>query len=189
VVSEAFAQAHGLAPGDRLGAVINGRRETLTLTGIALSPEYIYQISPGALFPDFQRYGVLWMRRKALAAAYDMEGAFNDVVLTLSTGAWIEDVIGRIDALLAPYGGLGAFGRKDQTSHRYLSEEFRQLEQLAVMFPAIFLSVAAFLLNVVVGRLVSTQREQIGVLKAFGYSHRAVGLHYLKLVLLVVLLA
>jgi putative ABC transport system permease protein len=188
VVSESFAKAHGFELGDRLVAVINGRRETLTLVGVALSPEYIYQISPGALFPDFERYGVLWMGEAPLKAAYDMEGAFNDVVLTLVPGASTEDVLDRLDELLTPYGGLGAYAREDQVSHRYLSEEFRQLEQLATIFPVIFLGVAAFLLNVVVSRLISTQREQIAALKAFGYSNLAVGVHYLKLVLLIVLL-
>ncbi len=186
IVSEPFAEAHGFVPGDSFGAVINGRRRDLTIVGVALSPEHIYQISPGALFPDYKRYGVFWMARKPLASAYDMDGAFNDVALTLMPGAVVEDVISRLDALLARYGGLGAYGRKDQVSHRYLSEEFRQLGTLATLFPVIFLGVAAFLLNIVLGRLIGIQREQVAVLKAFGYANMAIGLHYAKLVLWIV---
>ncbi|HSB35016.1 MAG TPA: ABC transporter permease, partial [Nitrospirota bacterium] len=122
-----------------------------------------------------------------LSTAYNMEGAFNDVALTLSSGASVPDTIGRLDGLLVKYGGLGAYGRKDQVSHRYLSEEFRQLGTLAAIFPAIFLGVAAFLLNVVLSRLVGTQREQVAVLKAFGYSNRDVGIHYAKVVVLIAL--
>lgn len=188
VISEAFAEVHKLEPGDHLQAVINGRREAYTIVGIALSPEFIYQIQPGALFPDFQRYGVLWLNRSALAAAYDMDGAFNDVVLTLTPRTAEAEVLDRLDALLARYGGLGAHGREEQLSHRYLSQEFAQLEQMATVFPVIFLSVAAFLLNVVVSRLLGLQREQIAALKAFGYSNFAVGTHYVKLVLAIVLL-
>ncbi len=187
IIGEAFAEAHGFTPGDELGIVINGRRKTFTIVGIALSPEHIYQMPPGAMFPDFKRYGVMWMGRSALATAYDMKGAFNDVALTLSAGADINDVIDRLDEVLRPYGGLGAYGRKDQLSHRYLSEEFRQLEQMAAIFPVIFLGVAAFLLNVVVSRLVSIQREEIAVLKAFGYSNFDVGMHFVKLILLITL--
>ena len=187
MVSEPFAEAHRFAPGDTFAAVINGKRKGLTIVGIGLSPEHIYQIGPGALFPDYKRYGVLWMARAPLAAANNMEGAFNDVAMTLSPGASLPDAIGRLDALLAPHGGLGAYGRMDQVSHRYLSEEFRQLGTLAAIFPAIFLGVAAFLLNVVLDRLVGTQREQIAVLKAFGYANRDVGLHYAKFVVLIAL--
>ncbi|OGP77872.1 MAG: ABC transporter permease [Deltaproteobacteria bacterium RBG_16_66_15] len=187
VASEALAQAHRLRPGDRIGAVIHGKRKALRLVGIGLSPEHVYEVGPGAVFPDPKRYGVLWMGRKALAAGYGMEGAFNDLCATLAPGASRQDAIDRLDALLSPYGGLGAYARDDQVSHRYLTEEFRQLGTLAEIFPVIFLGVAAFLLNVVVGRLVSLQRDQVGILKAFGYPNAAIGMHYVKLIVLIVL--
>jgi putative ABC transport system permease protein len=186
LLSEEFASAHGLNPGDKLKATINGRRKTLTVVGHALSPEYIYQIAPGAMFPDYQRYGVLWMARKPLATAYDMDGAFNNVTLTLSEGANELDVIDRLDEILKPYGGIGAYARKDQYSHRFLTEELKQQQTVATVFPIIFFGVAAFLLNVVTSRLITLEREQIACLKAFGYSNLAVGMHYIKLVLLIV---
>ncbi|MGA1875912.1 MAG: ABC transporter permease, partial [bacterium] len=140
------------------------------------------------IFPDFEHYGLLWVGRTSLASAYDMKSAFNNVVLTLSDEARLKDVIDQLDVFLEPYGGHGADGRKDQTSHRYLSEEFRQLSQLATMLPVIFLGVAAFLLNIVMNRLISTQRDEIATLKAFGYRNLEIGLHYLKLVMAIVLL-
>ena len=137
--------------------------------------------------PDFEGYGLMWMARTPLSTAYGMEGAFNDVTLSLSASANSEDVIDLLDELLAKYGGLGAIARKDQLSHRYLTEEFRGLELMATMFPIMFLAVAVFLLNVVVSRLLTLQREQVAILKAFGYSNTAVVVHYLKLILLIVL--
>ncbi len=188
LVSEAFAEAHGFSPGDRFGAVINGRWKTLVIVGIALSPEFVLQVRPGSISPDFKRYGILWMGRTTLATAYNMKGAFNDLVLTLSADAKLSDVLVQIDNLLDQYGGLGSYSRKDQISNRYLTEEFRQLERSAEIFPAIFIGVAAFLLNVVLSRTVSTQREQLAALKAFGYSNLAIGIHYVKLVILLVLI-
>ena len=188
VLSDTFADAHRFQPGDRLAAIINGKRKTLTVVGVAVSPEYVYQIAPGAMFPDFKRYGVLWMGRSALAAAYDMEGAFNHVSLTLARDANEQDVVDRVDAVLATYGGTGAYGREDQFSNRFLSEELKQLQTMATVFPAIFLGVAAFLLNIVLSRLIALQRDQIAILKAFGYSYFAIGAHYVKLVLLMAVL-
>ena len=186
VLSDTFADAHQLQPGNKLAAIINGKRKLLTIVGVAVSPEYVYQIAPGSMFPDFKRYGVLWMGRHALAAAYGVAGAFNNVTLTLNQGTQLQDVIDRADAILGPYGGTGAYARKDQFSNRFLSEELKQLQTTATIFPAIFLGVAAFLLNVVVSRLIALQREQIATLKAFGYTYFAIGWHYVKLVLLMV---
>jgi putative ABC transport system permease protein len=188
ILNEIFAEAHDFRPGDELVAIINGRRRTLSVAGIAISPEHLMQIQPGSVFPDAERFGVLWMGRDALAAAYDMVGAFNDVAFSLAPGARIENVIEHVDEILKPYGGHGAIARADQASHRTITEEFRQLEGMATMLPIIFLAVAAFLLNIVVTRLISLQREQIAVLKAFGYSNLDIGLHYVKLVMLIALI-
>jgi putative ABC transport system permease protein len=185
LAAEGFAEAHHLHPGDKFTAIINGRRKDLRIVGTALSPEYVYTIRYGALVPDDKRYGVFWMGRQALASAFDMEGAFNDVSLDLAPGADEQEVIERLDEIVKPYGGLGAHGRRDQISNRFLSDEIRQLQRMGTIIPSIFLSVAAFLLNVVLSRIVALQRDQIAALKAFGYSNLAVGIHYLKLVLAV----
>lgn len=182
VVSRPFAQAHALRLGDSFTALLNGRQQRLRLVGTALSPEFIEQMRPGAATPDYLRFGVMWMGRRALGQAYDMRGAFNDLALALSPRADSAAVIARLDRLLEPYGGLGAYTREDQRSHRFLHQELDQLGTLASLFPTIFLGVAAFLLHVVIGRLVATQREQVATLKAFGYSARALAWHYLKLV-------
>ncbi len=186
LVSEAFAQAHGFGPGDAVTAVLNGKRQELRIVGVVLSPEYVYQLKEGDFFPDDKRFGVFWMAYSELAPAFDMLGAFNSVTLTLMPGASEAEVIERLDRLTAPYGGFGAYGRYDQTSHRFLSDELQQLRRTGTIMPGIFLAVAAFLLNVVMSRLVATQREQIAALKAFGYSKWEVGGHYLKFVMLVV---
>jgi putative ABC transport system permease protein len=186
VINETFAQAHGLKPSDQFAAIINGKWKKLTITGIALSPEYILLMKAGAMSPDFKRYGALWMTRKAISKAYDMDGAFNDVVLTLYPGAQLSDVERDLDNILGRYGGFGAYGRKDQISHRLLSEEFRQLKTSSKIFPTIFICVAAFLLNVVMSRTINTQREQIATLKAFGYSNPAIAVHYAHLVVLII---
>ncbi|MFQ5738235.1 MAG: ABC transporter permease [Acidobacteriota bacterium] len=187
LVSEAFSLAHGLQPGDRLAAVLNGRRRRLKIVGVALSPEYVYSIQPGELIPDSTHFGVLWMGRRALASAFDMEGAFNDLAVTLLPGTQTRDVISRIDTLLKPYGGLGAIPRALQISHWYLDSELTQLQTIGLIVPLIFLAVAAFLLNIVLSRTVTVQREQIAALKALGYSNRELAFHYIKWSLLMAL--
>jgi putative ABC transport system permease protein len=186
IIANTFAEAHGLRAGDPIRATINGKRRSFTIVGIAFSPEHLFQIAPGALFPDFERYGVMWASRSVVSSAFDMEGAFNDITATLTRGANEADVIDRVDDILEGYGGLGAYGRDDQLSYSYLTEEFRQLRQMATIFPFIFLSVAAFLLNVVMSRLITIQREQVAILKAFGYDNITIAIHYFKLVLIIV---
>ena len=180
---KSFAAAHGLQPGDRISATMNGARRTFRIAGLAQSPEFLYTTAPGELVPDDARFGVIWMSNAALAAAYDMGGAFNEALLSLSRGANEAAVLDAVDRILDPYGGLGAYPLADQTSNRFVTEEISGLEAAAVGVPPIFLAVAAFLLYIVISRMVQSEREEIGLMKAFGYTNTEVGAHYFKLVL------
>ncbi|GIW97170.1 MAG: permease [Pirellulaceae bacterium] len=179
LVSEAFYEANRLQLGDSIAAIINGRYQRLRIVGVALSPEYVFQIRPGALLPDDRRFGVMWMPRQHLEAAFNMEGAFNDVALRLQPGSNYEEVLDRLDLLLKRYGCTGAYGREDQISASFLDDEIQQLRGMAIIAPMIFLGVAAFLLNVILSRRVQTQREIIAALKAFGFGNSTIAMHYL----------
>ncbi len=188
VVGEAFAEANGFQPGDMLTAIINGRRDTLVITGIGLSPEFVFEARAGETLPDNKRFGVIWMNYRSVAAAYNLDGAFNDLCLDLAPGADAAPVMAEMDRILAPYGAAGAYARKDQASATRLEDELRVLHSLSIAYPIVFLSVAAFMVNAVLARLIRLQREQIAQMKALGYSSWQVGLHYLKFALVIVLL-
>lgn len=179
IVSSRFAELNALRPGEVLETVVNGRWTRLHIVGIAKSPEYLYEMGPGGFMVDNRRFGILWMRREALAEIGGMAGAFNDVSLMLAGGASEHDVMDAVDRILEPFGGIGAIGRDRQVSAEVMDSEMQQLDALAFVFPLFFLGIAAFLLNVVLSRLIATQRGEIGTLKAFGYDDVQVGAHYL----------
>jgi putative ABC transport system permease protein len=185
VVLGSFAETHGLEPGHHLPIVINGKLRKVRVVGVALSPEFVYAIRPGAIVDDPSRYAVLWMERSALASAFQLDGAFNDLTLRLQPGVSEARVIAAVDRILAPYGTNGTISQKDQTSNRILHGELGQLQALSSMVPLVFLGVAAFLLNLVLGRLIRLQRAELATLKAIGYTNFEVGRHYLALVVVV----
>lgn len=195
LISDAFAKAHRLKPGDRLRLTVHGRTQWFRLAGIAVSAEHLYQIKHGGMFPDYERYAIVWAPRRAMEAAMDMKGAFNQIVIRLAHAGTAsarlqqeQQVIRATDRILQRYGGIGATGRMEQMSFRFLHEELKQLATNVWLFPAIFLGVAAFLLNVVFKRLIGMQRDQVATLKAFGYGTWQVALHYGQIVTLICLL-
>jgi len=179
LVSDRFAAVNHLAPGDSLSAVINGRWERVEIVGVAISPEFVVEYAGSGLFVDNRRYGIVWASSELVGNAFDMKGAFNDVVIRLASATAEARVRSDLDALLQPWGSAPSYARKDQPAARVLEDEFSQLRTNATIFPLFFLFVAAFLLNVVLSRLVASQREEIAALKAFGYTDREIGWHYL----------
>lgn len=181
VVNEPFAEANGFVPGDRFSANLNGSKRELTVIGTALSPEYIYTIGPGQLMPDNEGYGILWMSQRAVSAAFDMEGAFNNLSVQLVPGTAPGPVRDALDDLLDAYGGLGTLDRSQQMSNAFIEAEITQLKTLAYILPPVFLGITVFLVNMVIGRIVALERAEIGLLKAIGYSDLEILFHYLLL--------
>jgi len=188
IISENFAIARGLQPGDSIKVILNGRARDLSIVVIAISPEQSYVVPPGSLFPEDERFGIFWMGRAVLGPAFEMDGAFNEVFVSLSPAANPLAVIKQLDALLDPYGGLGAYAREDQPSHQIMQGELDQNRVMGSVIPGVFLLVAVFLLHLVLGRLISTQRGEIAVLKAFGYTDFEVGRHFLSFALVAVVI-
>ena len=186
VMSESFAKAHGFQPGDSIDVIIRGANERLSIVGIGLSPEFVFEARPGQALPDSKRFGVFWMNERDLATANDLDGAFNNVVLDLAPGVEPVPVMAEIDRLLEPYGGLIAYDRRDHASAKQLNDELAMLNGMAIAYPVVFLSIATFMTSAVLARVIRLQREQIAQLKAFGYSSRQVGLHYLKFAMVIV---
>ncbi len=186
LVGEAFAEANHLKPGDTIAMLMNGKRQQVRIAGVVLSPEFIFESRPGAALPDNRTYGIFWMPYKEVATAFDLDGAFNFVSLTLAPNATEPSVISELDRLLTTYGGRGAYGRADHPSHIRVSDEIRVLTTMSIGFPLVFLSVAAFMTNAVISRLLALQREQIALLKAFGFTNRQIVVHYLKFALVMV---
>ena len=182
LVNVGFAETWAVAPGDPIEVILNGRLQTFHVAGIAHSPEFVYASRPGNPLPDDRTFVVLWAGEDAVAAAFDMEGAFNNLAVSLAPGASGAVVMAALDDRLDPYGAPGAYERRDQPSHRFLSDELAEQRTLAITVPVVFFGIAAFLLNVVLGRLVEAQREQIAALKALGFPTLPIGLHYVKFV-------
>ncbi len=181
LVHEAFAEAHTVRPGDALTGLFRGRRRTVRVTGIALSPEFVYALNPAVAFPDNKHFGIFWMPRPSLEKITSMEGAFNNVVLKIVPGASEIKTRAFLDALLAPYGCLGSVPRSRQLSAMLVADEIRQQKAQAVFNPAVFLLVAAFLIHIVLSRLVALQRPQIATLKSLGYRDWEIGSYYAAL--------
>ncbi len=187
IISENFAAAREFEPGDTIRVIINGRARDLDVVGIAISAEHSYAVPPGSLYPEDDRYGILWASREILGPAFNMDGAFNEAFVTLTPDANENAVIETLDEILRPYGGLGAYPRRSQASHQILQAELDSNRVTGAVIPIVFLGVAVFLLYLVLGRLISTQRGEIAVLKAFGYSDREVGAHFLMFAVVAVL--
>lgn len=188
LVHQSFAKAHNYHVGDRLSASFKGKKTTVQISGIGLSPEYIYALSPVSIFPDDQHFGIFWVLSEELEQLAQMQGSINNIVTSISADSSIGAIKMSLDLLLDQYGTLGAYDRSKQMSNLFIQDEIREQKSMAAVIPTIFVLVGAFILNIVMSRLISLHRSQICILKAMGYSSFQLSLYYLKLITFILVL-
>lgn len=174
-----YAEANRLAPGDTVTIVAEGRQVPLTVAGTATSPEFIYVIKdPASWIPEPETFGIFMVPHNQAEQILNLSGQVNQVLVKLAPGTDEEKVAEAVKAILAPYGNLASYPRKEQMSASVLQGELEQLRTSAFFLPSIFLGIAALIEFVMLGRMVKTQRLQIGTMKALGYSSYQIMLHY-----------
>ncbi|MDW7673210.1 MAG: FtsX-like permease family protein [Bacillota bacterium] len=180
-VDSNFFAANNLSLNDDLEIIASGRKQKLQLVGVGKSPEFIYALRTSAeLYPSPETFGIAFISLNMMKHLFPQEQAFNDIVFTLKPGADFDEVKQRLEYQLQPYGLKSLFSRDDHISHMMLTEELKGLESMAIAFPTIFLSIAAMILYIMLKRMIEQQRGQIGTLKALGYTHQEIILHYLS---------
>lgn len=179
LVDPQYAAANNLDFNDTVTIVAEGKTVPLTMVGTATGPEFIYLMKDAAtLLPDPRSFGIITMSRERAQQLLNLQGQVNQVLVTLAPGTDAEKVAQQVKSILDPYGNLAAYPRKQQLSNAMLEGELDGLKASSRFMPAIFLGIAAAIQFVILGRMIRSQRLQIGVMKAIGYNSRQVILHY-----------
>ena len=186
VVDPQFMAANGLIPGDSISIVKDGRQINIRVVGSATGPEFIYVVKDAVtMFPDPEIFGIIMLPQRQVQQAFNMSGQINQILIKFDPGLDEERTIKEIEEILSPYGLLASYPRDDQISHAMVEAEIDGLKSIAGVLPVIFLLIAAAIQFVIIRRMIKTQRSQIGIMKALGYTSREIKSHYIIYSLLV----
>ena len=178
ILDQSFASAHHIAVSDTVTIEINDKKIKFTVEALALSSEHIFAVKDASsLLPDPQKYGFIVADEDRIASAYGGYKPYNQVALRLSSGADSGDVQKQLDSIFAD-DLIGVITRNDNRSIKMVDGKVQQFKTLATVFPIMFFLVTALITLSTMTRLVEDQRNQIGVLKALGYSKQSILWHY-----------
>ncbi|MFC2008465.1 ABC transporter permease [Chloroflexota bacterium] len=206
-----FAEYHGLEPGDSLTVERGTSKTSYQVAGIAIHPEYLW-VSKSAEEPiaTAKTFGVIFMPQQRAEDLLEMQGMANQIGLAFDEGVVEEEVVDEIKGILTSYGikrftskddTLGVSARKidivqgvrtaymvpreDQLSYELLKADLDGLQQMSFLFPVLFLSMAGLAIYILLGRLVESQRVQIGLMRALGYTKGQVLGHFVEFALVI----
>ncbi len=184
VLSQDFALHNNLQPGDRINVTLDGRQHSLRISGLGMSPEYIYVVRNAQDFiPSPERFGIIWVPETFAEMALDMPGSRNDFVGSVEEPERLDEILSQAERLLDSYGVFVSVKREDQISHRFVTDQIKTRDALFTMIALLLMVVSAAVIMVLLGRMVHQDRTEIGLLKAFGYSNFAIAWYYIKFAL------
>ena len=180
LVNPAFMQAHKLRAGDEILVISQGREFSMTVTGTAISPEYVYIVkNTSQMLPDEAGYGIAYITAEGMAMLTGHEGVANSIVLEREPGVTFDQVRTGLEDQLRPYGLKELYDKEDLMSYFFLELEMSSIAAMSTSLPMVFLFLAIVVLYLMLKRVIEQERTQIGTLKAFGYSNRRLIGHYL----------
>lgn len=181
LLDEDFFKANNLNLGEYIYPIINGNKVKLKIIGCVKSPEFVYTLKDSSeIMPDNKKFGIVYIKQSFGEAIFDFNGSINNISIQISNGSDVKTVKDDIEKSLKNYGVKSAIDREEQISAMMLSGEIKQLQSMGSSFPVIFFMVASVIMYIMMGRMVESQRTQIGVLKALGFSNVQVMTYYMS---------
>ncbi len=171
VIEQHTADHFNLGPGDDVSIVGVGRVEII---GVGVSPEWLW-IAPNQqeLLVDPDEFGVLFAPETLAALA-----APGETQLVVEVAGHDAEAVDAIAATAISEGAGEVLTRATHPSNSALQADLAGFDQLSIMFPVLFLAAAGMATTVLLGRLVTQQRAEIGMLRANGYSTRVMQRHF-----------
>ncbi len=174
-----FAEDTGLKPGGRLRVRSDSVTHDIRIAGVVASPEYMFPTRSKNEIPSVEGFTILFMPQHEVERLFGRTNTVNDFVVRVTASANRARVIDDVERVLEPYRIVATTPREDQPSNFSLSEEIDQNRILATIMPTLILVISALSLAIALARLVQSQRGQIGLAKALGYTNGQVLAHYL----------
>ena len=178
ILDRSFAQANHLSVGDPLTIEVNDKRIDTAIEALALSSENIYAVKDTAsMMPDPKGYGFIVIDEDRIASAYGGRKPYNQIEVRLAQGADAAEIQSRMDSIFGKKLNF-VMAQTDNRGVNFANAKVIQFQSLATVFPFMFFLVTALITFSTMMRLTEDQRNQIGILKALGYSKKSILWHY-----------
>lgn len=180
-----YAGETGTEPGDTLTLRISGKRVKVRVVGIATDPENLYAMRTEGEIPSPGEFAIVYATESEIERLLGTSGSGNEIVARVAPGADAERVMERVEDEVERYGLLSSMLSREAPGYVGLQAELDQNRVMAQSLPVLVLAISVMSIFITLSRLVQSQRGEIGLAKALGYSDGQILGHYLMYGLLI----
>lgn len=173
-----YAEANSVEIGDEMTLWLGSSSVDFKVTGFIESSEYLIKLQDSLSdVPDYTRYGIGFFGEETISSEFGGSIPYNQIVIRLEDDADDEKVKESIEEALGK--DLLYCATRDLTSSYSLYQaHIEQSRNLSYVGPFLFFVIAAVMMFITVSNMINSQRTQIGIMKALGYSRTMIYMHY-----------
>ena len=182
-----FMDKNDLSIGDKVYLNTPRGNQEMTIVGKVTSPEYLYGVNPVSGLPDLQGLAVAWIPLDYVTWMYSSPNMVNEVLFKFNDNI-VEDVaqfdhaIEMIKQDLLVLTPVVSIYKLDEEPEQIMQEgDLGVLDDMAYYFSVIILFLGLFVMYDNISKLIASQRNYIGTMRALGGSKNKVTLHYTML--------
>ncbi|MFD2655782.1 ABC transporter permease [Gracilibacillus thailandensis] len=174
-----YGEAHDYAIGDKITIHTDDGSFDFIISGLGENVEHAFNIEdPSLVLPNHNTYGVAYIHEDRIG---EMAGGFyyNELIVDVQEGYEMNHISNAIEEYSQELPYLYLINKERAVSYSAINVTISNNKLMSTVAPLILFMVAAVIIFLTMSRLIDSQRNQIGIMKALGVKDSKILLHYM----------
>lgn len=171
-----YAKEHQYRIGDQISIIANEKNVKFTIIGLGENVEHVKKNA----VQDHKNYGVAYIAEETLPEIAD-GFYFNEIMIDAAEGYDI-DKLGKsieVQSTDKQLNYLNQVSKERTFSYSQVNNTIHNNNLMSKVIPLVLFMIEAIILFLAMSRIIDSQRNQVGIMKALGVKNRNIMLHYM----------
>lgn len=169
-----YAEAHHYRVGDSISLRVNDKDMTFTISGLNENVEHAKKNET----QDHQAYGIAYIPEETIP---EIAGGmfYNEILIDAKDGYDIDQLGQAIEAHSQSLPYISQVSKERTFNYSQTQQTIHNNKLMSRVIPIVLFLIEAVILFLIMSRIIDSQRNQVGIMKALGVKKRSIMLHYM----------
>lgn len=174
LIDSHYAKEHHIQVGDKITINTSGKDLNFIISGLIENVEYAKKNAT----QDHKGYGVAYMAEEAIP---EITGRlyYNEMMIDAHEGYDPENLAQSIEMQSKDLPYLDQVSKERTFNYSQINQTIHNNKLMSRVIPFVLFMIEAVILFLTMSRMIDSQRNQVGIMKALGVKNRSIMLHYM----------
>ncbi|WCF10608.1 ABC transporter permease [Paenibacillus thiaminolyticus] len=169
-----YAKEHNFQIGDEISLSTDGKEIKFSISGLSENVEYAKKNET----QDHKAYGAAYIAEETIPEIAD-GFYYNEVMIDARDGYDMENLGQSIELQSKQLSYLDQVSKERTFNYSQINQTIHNNKLMSRVIPFVLFLIEAVILFLTMSRIIDSQRNQVGIMKALGVKNRSIMLHYM----------